>query len=76
MWSVSRDEKEALMRQLLKELSQTRRLAEDLISRLEHCKRNNSPASTAGMFPGVGWVCACILPVLCTVLEDESDKKI
>ncbi|XP_076436718.1 uncharacterized protein LOC143276177 isoform X2 [Babylonia areolata] len=45
---LSRDKKEELMRQLLTELSQTRRLAEDLISRLEHNKRNDSPASTAG----------------------------
>ena len=38
------------MRQLLSELSQTRRLAEDLITRLEHNKRNDSPASTGGKF--------------------------
>lgn len=36
------------MRQLLSELSQTRRLAEDLIARLEHKCRNDSPASTTG----------------------------
>ncbi|KAL8598140.1 hypothetical protein ACOMHN_043211 [Nucella lapillus] len=40
---------EELIKQLLHELSQTRRLAEDVISRLEHSRRNNdSPASTAG----------------------------
>lgn len=45
---LSRDKKEELMRQLLSELSQTRRLAEDLIARLEHTRQNDSPPSTNG----------------------------
>ncbi|XP_070176521.1 golgin subfamily A member 4-like isoform X2 [Littorina saxatilis] len=45
---VSRDKKEELMKQLLSELSQTRRLAEDLITRMEHNKRNDSPSSNGG----------------------------
>nr|KAG5710593.1 hypothetical protein BaRGS_013239 [Batillaria attramentaria] len=45
---MSRDKKEELMRQLLSELSQTRRLAEDLITRLEHTRHNESPPSTNG----------------------------
>jgi hypothetical protein len=55
------------MRQLLSELSQTRRLAEDLISRLETNRRqpSDSPASTAGQLAFVClFVCLLRTPTL------------